>query len=199
MHPDPAFRLGDATACRAFAADRGFAHIFACTADGPIVAHAPVEVTADGRLRFHLARRNRAFAGLDGARGIASIAGPDAYVSPDWYDAPDQVPTWNYVAVEAHGTIRRLPDDALPGQLDAISAAHEVKLAPKPAWTRHKMGPGRFAAMLGAIATFELDVAEWRGTAKLSQNKSATQRAGVIAGLRAIGREDMAALIGADR
>ena len=172
MHPDRAFRPGDAGWPQAFAAARAFAHIFACTADGPAVAHAPVQVTADGHLRFHLARRNPVFAQIDGAQAIASFTDADAYISPDWYGTSDQVPTWNYRAAEAHGSIRCLPDEATPIQLDALSAAHEARLAPKPVWTRAKMGPGRFEAMLGAIGTFELVVSEWRGTAKLSQNKS---------------------------
>ena len=199
MHPDPAFRMDDPEAVRAFVARRAFAHIFACTADGPALAHAPVQVTEEGNLRFHLSRRNPVFARIDGAQAIASLTDADCYISPDWYGTPDQVPTWNYLAAEAHGTIRRLPDGATPDQLDALSTAHEARLAPKPVWTRKKMGPGRFEAMLGAIGSFELVVSEWRGTAKLSQNKSAAQRQGVVAALRALGRDDAADLIEAAR
>jgi len=142
MHPNPAFAWTDNPAMLAFVAQRAFAHIFAVTADGPMLAHAPVTVTEAGTLQFHLARHNRLCAGLDGATAIISVAGPDAYVSPDWYGRPDQVPTWIYTAVEAEGRVRRLTAEALVDQLDALSAAQEAHLAPKPAWTRHKMSQG---------------------------------------------------------
>lgn len=195
MHPNRAFAMGDVAAMRAFVAARGFAHLFAATPDGPMVAHAPLTVTAAGTLRFHLARGNRLFRHLDGVAVLASVAGPDAYVSPDWYGAADQVPTWNYVAVEAEGVCRRLDETALIDQLDTLSAVHEATLAPKPPWMRDKMSPGRFAAMLPAIACFELMIDTWRGTTKLSQNKPTAQRAGAAAGLRAAGRDEIAALM----
>ncbi|TVV70134.1 FMN-binding negative transcriptional regulator [Sphingomonas solaris] len=195
MHPDPAFRLNDEAAMRAFAARRAFAHIFAATPDGPTVVHAPVLVDDAGHLRFHLSRRNPMAALLDGARGIASLAGADGYVSPDWYGLPDQVPTWNYVAAEAHGTFRRLDAAETVAQLDALGTDHEARLAPKPAWTRSKMTPGRFEAMVGGIVGFRLVVAEWRGTAKLSQNKPAPARARVAAAFAAAGHGEMAALV----
>ena len=71
-----------------------------------------------------------------------SCLGPDAYISPDWYGTPDQVPTWNYLAVEAEGPLRRLDEDELTQLLDDLSAEHEARLAPKPAWTRAKMSAG---------------------------------------------------------
>lgn len=180
---------------RAFVAARGFAHIFAMTAEGPMVAHAPVVVTEGGALRFHLARSNRICRYLDGLPALASVAGPDAYVSPDWYVAEDQVPTWNYVAVEAEGVAHMLDQPALVEQLDTLSATHEAALAPKPAWTRAKMSAGRFEAMLPAIICFEIRVLRWRGTRKFSQNKPAGDRASLATALDASGRRDMAALV----
>jgi transcriptional regulator len=167
MHPNRAFAWQDREAMLAFLADIAFCTI--CV-DGPALVHAPVIVAAPDRLRFHVSRGNRA-AALDGRRAIVSCLGPDAYVSPDWYAAPDQVPTWNYLSVEAEGPLRRLAEDELGRLLDDLSAAHEARLAPKPAWTRAKMTPGRFEAMLKAIAGFELTIEELRGTRKLGQHK----------------------------
>lgn len=183
MHPDRRFDWADRDAMLAFTAEVAFAHIFAATPEGPMVVHAPVVVTPGGDFRFHIARRNRIAAHLDGATALASIVGPNAYVSPDWYGLADQVPTWNYLAVEAEGPARRLSEDELVAQSDELSAAHEARLAPKPAWTRAKMTPGKFAAMLPALAGFELTVTALRGTRKLGQNKDAGARAGVAAAL----------------
>lgn len=154
-----------------------------------MVAHAPVTLH-DGRLRFHLARANRLHPHLDGARVLASIAGPDGYVSPNWYARPgNQVPTWNYVAIEVEGVARRLPEAALLAQLDALADRHEPR--PNP-WTRAKTDPAVIASLLRAIEGFEIEATAVRGTIKLSQNKSAGDRTGVVAGLRAQGNMALA-------
>jgi transcriptional regulator len=180
MHPNRIFAWEDRDAMLAFAAETSFATI---AADGPLVAHAPVVVAGPDRLRFHLARGNRAVAGLDGGRAILSFLGPDAYISPDWYGSADQVPTWNYLAVEAEGPLRRLDEDELAALLDDLGAVHEKRLAPKPAWTRAKMSPGRFEAMLKAIMGFELTIEALRGTRKLGQHKKEAERDGAADGL----------------
>lgn len=179
MHPNRAFAWEDKAAMLAFLADTAFCTI---CAEGPFVAHAPVIVAGTDRIRFHLLRGNRA-AQLEGRKAIVSCLGPDAYVSPDWYGSADQVPTWNYLAVEAEGPLRRLDEAELADLLDVLSAAHEARLAPKPAWTRAKMTPGRFEAMLKAIAGYELRIEALRGTRKLGQNKQLAERSGAAEGL----------------
>src|ERR687895_609122 len=117
MHPDRRFAWDDQEAMLGFIADVAFCTI--CV-DGPAVAHAPVVVHPPDRLRFHVSRANRAVAGLDCGRALVSCLGPDAYISPDWYGTNDQVPTWNYVSVEAEGPVRRLERDELVGLLDDL-------------------------------------------------------------------------------
>ena len=183
MHPDNAFRFDGDDALRAFVAERAFAHLFAVTAAGPMVAHVPLSPHGDA-WRFHIARRNRVAAHLDGAVVIASIMGPDGYVSPDWYaDARDQVPTWTYVSVEIEATCHRLDEVALLAQIDTLSLVHEARLAPKPPWTSGKVAEPRLRALLAAIVAFELRPTAMLGTLKLSQNKSSADRAGVVAAL----------------
>ena len=180
MHPNRTFDWQDREAILAFVADISFCTV---VVDGPFVVHVPVAVDPPDRLRFHVARGNRAAKALDGARAIVSCLGPDAYISPDWYGTPDQVGTWNYRAVEAEGPLRRLDEDELATLLDDLSEIHEARLAPKPSWTRAKMSPGRFEAMLKAIIGFEMRIEEWRGTNKLGQHKSEAERQGAADGL----------------
>ena len=180
MHPNRTFEWRDREAMLAFVADIAFCTI--CV-DGPFVAHVPVIVDPPDRLRFHLASGNRATKALDGARAIVSCLGPDAYISPDWYGTADQVGTWNYRAVEAEGPLRRLEEDELIALLDDLSDAHEARLAPKPPWTRAKMTPGRFEAMLKAIIGFEMRIENLRGTNKLGQQKKQAERIGAADGL----------------
>ena len=171
----------------------GFAHIFVTTPDLPMAVHAPVVAVGERRLRFHVARANRATPHLDGARVLLSIAGAQGYITPNWYTAPgQQVPTWDYTAVEIDGVARACDDDALVEQLDLLAATHEPRVIPENPWTRAKMDEGRFRAMLRAIIAFEVEIDGIRGTRKLSQNKSAADRAGVVAGLMRSGHTDLA-------
>jgi transcriptional regulator len=195
MHPNPAFRSEDRALMEDVVAQIGFGMVFAATPDGPRVAHTPLLSTRDGAVQFHLARGNGLTKHLDGAVALALVNGPDAYVSPRWYgDAPDQVPTWNYIAVEMEGRVRRMDGDGLHGLLAALSARQEA-LLPPPAWTMNKMDEAGLRRMMTGIVGFEMEVQAWRPTFKLSQNKSAAQREGVIAGLEAHGSPAMAAMM----
>lgn len=191
MHPNPLFRADEGDLL-ARAGRIGFAHLFAATPDGPMVVHAPVTVHAD-RLRFHVARKNRIAAHLAHAAVVASLSGPDGYVSPSWYAQPrDQVPTWNYTTIEIEGVCAPLPPADLLDQLDTLAAAHEPRVAPVRPWTRAKTDPTVIAKLLMAIQGFEITVTAMRGTTKLSQNKRDEDRAGVIAGLVASGNTALA-------
>lgn len=196
MHPDPSFRPKDADLAALLVREIGFAAIFASTPDGPRVAHAPVVLGADERtLQFHLSRGNGLTKHLDGAAAIAVVQGPDAYVSASWYTAADQVPTWNYVAVEMEGIVRKLDREALVAQLDTLSAEHEARAGIDPPWTRAKMSAAIFGKMTDAIVGFELAISAWRPTLKLSQNKPAEERQRVIDGMKAQGHGALAHLM----
>lgn len=193
MHPNPAFRATDEKLLLAQAAAIGFAHIFTNTSVGPMVLHAPITRAGERRLTFHVARANRIAPHLDGARLLISVAGPDGYVSPNWYPKPgDQVPTWNYVAMEIEGQAAVLDEAGLTAQLDALAATHEPRVNPGAPWTRDKMAAEPFRNMLRAIIGFTVEVETVRGTTKLSQNKADVEHAGVVAGLEAGGNHGLA-------
>ena len=172
MHPSRLFHQDDQAALAALVARRGFALLVGVTGGRPLIAQAPV-LLEGRRLRFHLSRGNALSARLQAprARALAVVTGPDAYVSPDWYGLDDQVPTWNYLSVEMEGPVTAVDDVAAATLLDDLSAHFEAALAPKPLWTRHKMTPGRFEAMLGMIVAFEMAVDRFEGVWKLGQNK----------------------------
>lgn len=176
MHPNAAFRWEDRETMRAFATEIGFGMLFLTTPDGPRVAHVPFVFLDADRIGFHLARGNALTKHLDTHEALFVINGPDGYISPDYYGIPDQVPTWNYVALELQGPVRKMDEAALTAQVDALSHAQEVRLSPKPEWTRSKMAEGLFDKMLRSIIGFEMTVKAWRSTAKLGQNKAADVR-----------------------
>jgi transcriptional regulator len=196
VHPDPRFRINDEAVMRAVVLREGMVHLFAATPAGPMVAHVPVTMTDEGHFRFHLARSNRIAPHLNGARVLASVMGPHGYISPDWYaDGRNQVPTWNYITVEIDGTVVELDRDALIEQIETLADHYEAKLAPKPAWTIAAVDPVLRDKMLDALCVFELGVEAIRGTAKLNQNKSDADRAGVRAGLNAQNNPALAAMM----
>jgi transcriptional regulator len=162
-----------------FVSERAFATLVASSTGGRIVvAQAPVLVDGD-RLLLHLSRKNP-LAGTLPLCATAIVHGPDAYVSPDWYGQPDQVPTWSYVSVELEGQL--VANDGLVDILRRMSARFEAALD-KPAWTPDKVSPARLDAMLSAIVGVTMTLDDVRGTRKLSQNKPPEARAGVAAAL----------------
>ena len=184
MHPNNAFRGQPGSDPLDEIAALAFARIFAATPEGPRVAHAPVLRTGPDRLRFHLANYNALARAIDGATALIVAEGPNGYVSANWYaDVRGAVPTWNYVAVEADGTVAALDRAALIELLDGLSATLEPRVGEN--WTRAKMEPARFDAMLNAITAFEMTVTATRVTHKLSQNKGPAEAERLIAAMAA--------------
>ena len=191
MHPNRAFAWEGRDDLLNFIADRSFAHIFTSSDEGLFVVHAPVLVTSEGRVRFHVARRNRIAEHLSGRRILISVSGREAYQSANWYVSENQVPTWHYEAVEIEGVARPLSEDELVDLLDKLSDHFEGLHSPERPWTRAKMGEGKFEAMIRAIVGFEIDPIEIRGTRKFNQHKSAGDLAATIAGQEGAGRKDI--------
>ena len=171
MHPNPAFRGTERERSLAFVRDRGFGTLAASGPDGPLLSHVPLLLSDDAASAdLHLVRSNP-LARLDGPTPVTlAVTGPDGYISPDWYGVPDQVPTWNYVAVHLRGRLERLPDAVMRDMLDCQSAAYENRL-PKTPWTTAKMTPDVLDRMLRQIVPLRLHIEDVQSTWKLSQNK----------------------------
>jgi transcriptional regulator len=178
MHTNPAFRGADRATNLAFARQRGFGVLCVNGPEGPLISHIPFVLNADGtQADMHLTRSNPiARAGLP-ADAVIAVMGPDAYISPDWYEVPDQVPTWNYVAVHLRGRLIALDESVMRDHVDELSAVHEGRLLPKKPWTSDKMAEGVMPRMMRMILPFRLEIASVDGTWKLSQNKDAEVQA----------------------
>jgi transcriptional regulator len=189
MYTPPLFKP-DRAACLSFAQARGFATICAWDGNKPIASSVPFILTAadDGTAlaAFHVARGNPLVNLADGTTSwLLAVNGADAYVSADWYVSPDQVPTWLYQVVHLTGTVRKLSDDELAVQIDALSAKFENWLAPKPPWTSAKVTAGRLEALKKAIVGLVMTVEEIEGSFKLNQTKSEVDYAAVAHALAA--------------
>ncbi len=176
MHPNPAFRQTPADDNLTFARTRAFGILSVNGPEGPLMAHVPFLLWHDAsHADLHLARSNPiARAGLP-LPAVIAVSGPDAYVSPDFYGSheqvPDQVPTWNYVAVHLRGVLEALPIEAMRDHVDALSRQHEGRISGKTPWVSTKMTPGAMDRMMRMILPFRLRITSVDGTWKLNQNK----------------------------
>jgi transcriptional regulator len=164
------------------------------------ISHVPLMLDrkrgARGTLVGHLARANpHAEALQDEAMATALFHGPHDYVSPTWYEAPG-VPTWNYAAVHAHGTVWRIDDaEAKWDIVTRLSAQYEVGSA-KP-WNP-EANKAQWLKLLDAIVGFEIEITAIEAKFKLSQNRITKDQENVIAHFEANAQPDgraMAALM----
>lgn len=194
MHPNPLFRSEDRPLLESLIDEVGFGMVFAGTPDGPRVAHTPLLSTGDGVIQFHLARGNGLTRWLDGETALIVVNGPDAYVSPRWYADRATVPTWDYVALELEGRVRRMEREGLDAFLYALIEKHEGRLGGEQ-WSAEETPRRMWDKLLAGIVGFELEVLAWRPTLKLSQKKSAPERETIAAGHEANGASALAQLM----
>jgi transcriptional regulator len=194
MHPNALFRNDDRALHEALIEEVGFGMVFAQTSEGPRVAHTPIVSTGDGAVQFHLARGNALTRYLVGQEALVVVNGPDAYVTPRWYADWNTVPTWDYVALELQGPVRKMAEKGLLDLLDARAERHAERIAGDP-WTRASVDQEKIASLLRGIVGFEMEVRAWRPTFKLSQNKSVEDRAAIAEALEAQGSPALASLI----
>jgi transcriptional regulator len=179
--------------------------IIASTAqDGSLTAdHVPLEFVAEegphGVLRGHVARANPLWRAAAGQPVMAVFRGAEAYVSPSWYPSKAAthkvVPTWNYSVVHAHGSLRVVEDAPwLHALISRLTGQHEAGRT-EP-WAVTDAPEDYIAQMLRAIVGIEIPVERLQGKFKLSQNRSAEDREGVIRGLAAEPREAAVAMAG---
>lgn len=141
-----------------------------------------------GVLRAHMAKANPHWRSLAGqADCLVVFQGPAGYVTPSWYPAKalthNVVPTWNYATVQAWGRPAVVEDAAwLRRQLDDLTALQE-RGRPLP-WSVGDAPADYIANQMKAIVGIEIPIRRIEGKWKLSQNKDATDREGVLAGMR---------------
>ncbi len=146
------------------------------------ISHAPFLRDGDDRLLCHLARNNPQAALIDGRIVAAIFTGPHAYISPTWF-ADEGVPTWNYAAVHVTGEATVFTEhERLRDLVERLASVYEAA-EPAP-WV-----PRYDARKLDYIVGVDIRVSDVQAKFKMSQNRSAADRAGVIDALRARGTD----------
>jgi transcriptional regulator len=160
---------------------------------GLLANHMPLETLSSpaplGCLHGHIARANPLWREYrEGAQALAIFQGPQVYVSPSFYPSKtvsgEVVPTWNYAVVHANGTLRFIHDvEWLRGFVTKLTETHEK---PRPTPWKIDDAPARYIdKMLSLIVGFEFSISSLTGKWKVSQNRPAADRQGVVSNLRA--------------
>ena len=160
----------------------------------PLVAtHLPLVVKDEGEhglIEGHFAKANPQWRALAGHETLVVFSGPHSYVSPTLYVEELSVPTWNYIAVHAYGTLELVEDEAGKATLLAgLIQANEPAYAER--W--NAMPDGFRRTMLAGIVGFRIPIARIEGKFKISQNRAPQERANVQAA-HAAGTPDEQAL-----
>ena len=143
-----------------------------------------------GRLLCHMAIANEQWqTALPGAQALAIVRGPQAYISPGWYESKSRhgrvVPTWNYEAVHLTGTIEfRQDTEWLRSFVTRLTKLHEAER--EYPWAVSDAPPEYIDGQLRAIVGVEFTITAIEAKQKLSQNRSDLDRDGVVAGLRGV-------------
>jgi transcriptional regulator len=159
---------------------------------GAVATHLPLVVKDEGEhglIEGHFAKANPHWQSLAGRETLVVFHGPHSYVSPTLYTEELSVPTWNYIAIHAYGTLSLVEDD--PGKLALLT---DLIAANEPAYLdRWRALPEGFRrTMLAGIMGFRIPIARIEGKFKLSQNRKPEERRNVHAAQSAGSPEEQA-------
>lgn len=172
------------------------------TADGLLATFLPLVWVAGhephGSLVGHLARLNEQWCTPPDGQALVIGHGPDAYVSPNWYASKARhgrvVPTWNYVALHVYGSLLVHEEpEWIKAAVERVTQRHE---SGRPqAWQVDDAPSAFVAGQLKAIVGIELAIDRVEVKVKMSQNRPPADIDGVVSGLVADGRADVAEMV----
>ena len=187
------FAVDDGTV-RALLDNHGAADLITSTPQGLVATLLPFIYDPDagehGALLGHVARNNDQWRLHSQGEAMVIVRGPDAYISPAWYATKAEhgrvVPTWNYVTAHVYGELV-IHDDVewLDVLVRRLTERHEARAS--STWSVDDAPPKFIAGQLRAIVGVELRITRIEAKAKLSQNRSPEDIAGVVEGLQARG------------
>ena len=190
MYIPPAFCMEDLGDIHAVMREARSATLVTATAEGLIGTPLPVLIEASegkyGTLYAHVARANVQWTLAPTCEAMAIFNGPEAYVTPSWYATKQEshkvVPTWNYVAIHAYGPVEFFDDpDRLLDVVTRLTNRHEQ--ARQDRWAVTDAPPDFIKSQLKGIVGLRIPITRLDGKRKMSQNRNAADRAGVVRGL----------------
>jgi transcriptional regulator len=197
MYTPSSFRVDDLVTLHSFMERYSFATLCSSTAGELEASHLPLLLDRKngpyGQLVGHMARANSQWKRAVGSPVMAVFHGPHAYISPTWYESDDTVPTWNYAAVHAYGTLRLVEDESRLREIVRRTVDVYERSMPRP-WSIDVVPSATLEKLLLGIVGFEIDLERLEGKWKLNQNHPLERREKVVRQLSETGRPDDAAI-----
>ncbi len=177
MYLPSAFAETDTHKLHAFMRRYSFGLLTSQGGAGLVASHLPLLLDAEagphGQILGHMARANPQWKQVEG-EVLVVFSGPHAYISPTWYEAEGTVPTWNYVAVHAYGTLTLVEEPA--ELLDILRRSVRVYESPRAEPWAFDESAAYVEKLLKAIVGFRIEITRLEGKWKLSQNHPEERR-----------------------
>lgn len=201
MYTPPHFAVDEADA-KAFLSRIEAADLVTVTEQGLVATFLPFvyapERSEAGSLIGHVARKNEQWKLAPAGQALVIAHGLDAYISPSWYPSKAEhgrvVPTWNYTTAHVYGELVVHDDPVwLDDMVRQLTERHEADRSHP--WSVDDAPPDFREGQLRAIVGLEVVIERVEVKFKMSQNQKDANIDGVVAGLGADGREDVATLV----
>lgn len=197
MYNPQRFKSADTNEAFALMDQNPFATVITVVEGKPFVSHLPLtpkKVEDKIELIGHLARANPHWKSFANSQATVIFQGPHTYITPKWY-AVNDVPTWNYSAVHATGKIELIESpDGIVECLKELTA-HVERHWPS-GWDFFIPESLTGDILPKSIVGFKVKVDEINFKKKLSQNRTAADRAGVLKGLETRGDDNSRSVLG---
>lgn len=186
MYVPPSFNVTDLVSLHDFIEQHSFGILVTPDNGSPFASHLPFLLDRRtgpyGMLIGHIARANRQWRQGDMPEVMVVFSGPHAYISPTWYESELVVPTWNYMAVHAHGRLTWTEEPSTLREIVESSVSTYERTQPNP-WKL--TAPDDFIdKLLQQIVGFRIEITRLEGKWKLNQNHPLERREKVIRALR---------------
>ena len=171
MYPPPHHQVNDIDKMIAVIKQYPLGMLVSVKDNKPLLTHIPfIYNDKTGRLVAHIDKNNPQLETLqDGANVTVVFKGPDCYISPSIYDSENQLPTWNYIIVHITGTIQLINDSEAAKQ--SMITMTEFLEEPDHEFILQKNNP-KMDRFVNYIQAFEIEITNWEGKFKLSQDKT---------------------------
>jgi transcriptional regulator len=185
----PHFQQPDSNEVRRFMRSARLGTLVTNGPSGLFASHLPMMLVDDppphGRLLCHVSHANEQWKHTGEAMIV--FLGPNAYLTPSNYATTEEtgkvVPTWNYIAAQAHGTLRAIEDPReLLALVTTLTDLHEARR--ENPWHVNDAPVDFIQSQLRGIVGIEMRIERIDAKWKLSQNRNAADERGATEGLR---------------
>jgi transcriptional regulator len=179
--------MKDSKTIEGFLKSYGFGLLISSVEDDLTATHLPFLYEAQegekGTLYTHVARNNPQWESFDlNKKVLAVFSGPHGYISPSWYSSNPAVPTWDYTTIHIHAYPELIEDkEKVYNLLQKTSDFYENQNG--TGW-KLDLTDEYYQKLTKSIVGVKLKIAAIQASFKLSQNKSAEDRKGVIEALQ---------------